>query len=149
MALPQELKLGDPQLRVAILAGPVLAGPACLLLGSPQLPSVTPLFLVLFLLAYPVLEESAFRGCLQTGLRRFGPMRRQWLGVSVACLSTAVVFSLAHLPLGGLALAALIVLPGLVLGYFRERHDSLLSPILLHAWYNACGLSAALLLARY
>lgn len=86
-------------------------------------------------LLMPVLEELAFRGWLQTELlsrwpRRLGPL-------SHANLLTSVVFTALHFIQHPPLWAAGVFLPSLVFGHFRERHAGLVSPMLLHAWYNA------------
>lgn len=39
--------------------------------------------------------------------------------------------------------AAGVLLPSLLYGFFRDRHDSVLPPIALHVFYNAGYVSAA------
>lgn len=83
----------------------------------------------------PVLEELVFRGWLQTALgerwpRRYGPL-------SLANLITSVTFAALHFFQHAPLWAASVFLPSLVFGYFRERHAGVVSPILLHIWYNA------------
>ena len=84
----------------------------------------------------PLLEEVIFRGWLQGRLLRSHKMRRYCCGISWANLATALLFSLAHFfthpPLWALA----VIIPALVFGYFRERHNSLYPAILLHVYYN-------------
>lgn len=87
-------------------------------------------------LVYPLVEELLFRGLLQGWLREHAALRSRRLGVSGANLLTSAVFTglhfLAHPPLA----AAAVFLPSLVFGHFRDRHDSLRAPILLHMYYN-------------
>jgi membrane protease YdiL (CAAX protease family) len=33
--------------------------------------------------------------------------------------------------------AASVFFPSLVFGYFKDRHQTVVTPFLLHAWYNA------------
>ena len=72
-----------------------------------------------------VAEETFFRGWVQTLLRRRFP---RWPSV----ISASAVFGLAHLlsPLG--PFATLAFFPGLVMGYLRDRHGSVLPAILFH-----------------
>lgn len=90
--------------------------------------------LLLVLLILPVLEEIVFRGLLLDVLtRRF----RQRLGrLSVANLLTSLVFAAVHLIHSAPGWALLVFFPSLVFGYLKERHGSLLSPILMHIFYN-------------
>lgn len=109
--------------------------------GKPADPARWHLDLRIFLLyvaVHPLLEEIAFRGLIQeTLLRRlpyrFGPL-------SAANLITSLLFAATHFGTRESWLAAAIFVPSLVFGYFRERHDSLASPIVLHAFYNAAAL---------
>lgn len=94
--------------------------------------------LLMLVVIYPVLEELVFRGLVQGlllrprwGRYRIGPL-------SVANTLTALAFAVSHWPRGGPLLAIGVVAPGLIFGYFRERHDGIWSPFLLHGWYNLC-----------
>lgn len=58
-------------------------------------------------------------------------------GISLANLLTSLVFAAVHLLRQPPLWAALIFLPSLVFGWARDRHETLLSPILLHVCYNA------------
>ena len=84
---------------------------------------------------YPVLEEYVFRGGLQPWLAQH--LRQHAGPLSLANLLTSVVFCalhfLFHPPLWALG----VFLPSLVFGYFYERHQRVLSPVLLHVAYNA------------
>jgi len=122
----------------------VMAGPLCWLLLSlllrqtPQWtwPLAAPADYLLPVLLYPVLEEIVFRGLLQELAQEF--ISRRTLGpVSLANLLTSLVFTgfhfLNHAPLW----AALVFFPSLVFGFFKDRHQTLTAPILLHGFYNA------------
>ncbi|MCG5547571.1 JDVT-CTERM system glutamic-type intramembrane protease MrtJ [Halorhodospira halochloris] len=103
---------------------------------------LTPLSLLSFLIIFPVIEELAFRGLIQ-GLLLSRTVGRWRIGtVSVANLITTVLFACAHFPRGGWLLACGVVAPSLLLGLFRERHGRLLSPILLHIFFNLAMLAA-------
>jgi membrane protease YdiL (CAAX protease family) len=82
-----------------------------------------------------VLEEIVFRGLLQELVRDL--LSRAMYGpLTVANLLTSLCFTGAHFfhpPLE----AALVFFPSLVFGFFKERTDSLVAPVLLHAFYNA------------
>ena len=86
---------------------------------------------------YPVLEEIVFRGGLQPWLRKFMWGRRCYAGVTLANIVASVVFAVTHVVLRVSPWALLVILPSLVFGYFRDRHDSLAPPILLHVFYNS------------
>jgi membrane protease YdiL (CAAX protease family) len=82
----------------------------------------------------PLAEEVVFRGYLQGALEAV-------FGVRVAWIAAAVAFGLVH----GLLYALPIALLGLLLGWLRMRHRSLLAPFTAHAVHN--GLVAAVTFA--
>lgn len=76
----------------------------------------------------PIAEEVFFRGLLQTYL--VGVLGSRWRAIGLASLAFAVVHvSQPH------AIPALIVL-SLLIGYAYERTGALMSPILIHAFFN-------------
>ena len=91
---------------------------------------------VLVVLVFPVLEEIVFRGAVQDFLGRHLEVRNT-SGLTRANLATSVLFAAAHVALRGSPFSAAVFFPSLVFGYFRERHGTLASPILLHVFYNA------------
>jgi membrane protease YdiL (CAAX protease family) len=92
---------------------------------------------VFLLLLQPGLEELAFRGGLQGLLRRthWGP--RSIAGVTLANATTSLLFGAAHLHHHAPAWAGAVLVPSLVFGWFRDRHDSVIPPITLHVAFNA------------
>ena len=136
----------DPQFHL-VIAGSILTGVLLwwwLPAGFARTIAAEPLLLVGFLLLYPLFEEWLFRGVLQGTLlqRPWGQQRRA--GISVANLLTSLAFVLLHFinhpPLWALS----VLVPSLVLGYFRERHDSLVPPLLLHPFFNLVYLVAGM-----
>lgn len=91
----------------------------------------------------PVLEEVTFRGILQGELLRTGWGRTRALGLSAANVVCSVAFValhfLHHPPLWALSVLA----PSLVLGWLRERHASLASPMAMHSLFNLTFFIAA------
>jgi len=87
-------------------------------------------------LLWPVLEEIIFRGGLQPALAVTAWGRRSRGGVTLGNVVASLIFAgfhlFAHPPLWALA----VFFPSLLFGYFRDRHDSLLSPVILHVSYN-------------
>jgi len=123
----------DPLWVAALLCGPI-AWYALVL--ADMLPGTLGIvLLVRFVLVQPVLEELVFRGLLQGWLRE--KLRWQWRGMTAANLLTSIAFVVAHLVYQSPAWALAVFIPSLVFGYFRDRHDSVLPSIILHAWYNA------------
>ncbi len=122
----------------ALAAGPLFWLALFLLERPPFQPEWilrTPLVYLWPVLFMPVLEEWIFRGWLQPALaarwpRRYGPL-------SLANLLASVAFTALHFFQHAPLWAASVFLPSLLFGYFRERHDGLASPVILHIWYNA------------
>jgi membrane protease YdiL (CAAX protease family) len=89
---------------------------------------------VVIVVLAPLVEETLFRGFLQTYLRqRFGSLAAIWV--------TATAFSFFHFSsLQGLSnipiIGSLFVL-ALFLGFLYEKQGSLLAPIALHACFNS------------
>ncbi|UCC57441.1 MAG: JDVT-CTERM system CAAX-type protease [Gammaproteobacteria bacterium] len=124
---------------LALAAGPVCWLALYLLLQpelQPAWPLASPLAYLLPVLLYPVLEEIVFRGLIQElvhdylSARVFGPL-------SAANLITSVLFAGMHLFTQPPLWAALVFFPSLVFGFFKDRYQSLTTPILLHVFYNA------------
>ncbi|WP_155999612.1 JDVT-CTERM system glutamic-type intramembrane protease MrtJ [Thioalkalivibrio sulfidiphilus] len=83
---------------------------------------------------YPVLEEMVFRGLIQGWLAKHLPQR---LGpLSLANTLTSVLFTLLHMIRLVPWVAVWVFVPSVIFGFFRERHGSLRTPILLHIYYN-------------
>lgn len=121
---------------LALLVGPVVWGLLWAFVSGSGA-SLTPMLLFNVVLLYPLVEELAFRGFLQGWLRERTALRRQWLGISTANVLTSIVFASAHLISQPPLWAAGVFFPSLVFGYFRDRHQSIVTAFLLHAWYNA------------
>lgn len=131
--------LRDPLFLAVLAGGTLLALLLRLWLGPPAAAGTA---LLLMLTLVPLLEELAFRGALQpallriTGGRRAGPL-------SLANLLTSLAFSALHGLRRPAAAAAGVFLPSLLFGWFRERHDSVLPPLLLHLCWNMAVLLPA------
>lgn len=86
---------------------------------------------------YPIIEELAFRGFIQTWLLEKSIFRNKPLPqISYANLVTSFLFASFHLFNQPPIWAALIFAPSLVFGYLRERYDAVTPSIIVHAWYN-------------
>ncbi len=124
----------------ALLAGPVL----WITLYWVDSPVITLSWIIertwLFLsivLFYPVLEEIVFRGLVQGWLaeKPWGMFRK--CGISGANFLTSMMFAMFHVIAHAPLMAALVVFPSLIFGYFRDRYDGWLLPsIFLHCYYN-------------
>ncbi len=82
----------------------------------------------------PLIEETLFRGFLQTFIR-------QHLGSKHAILITSLCFSFFHYSseqgLGNIPIIGSLFILALFLGYLYERQGSLIAPMALHATFNA------------
>ncbi len=92
---------------------------------------------LMIVLINPVLEEIVFRGAVQGWLQQQRVLQHRWGAISLANVLCSVLFASLHLFRQAPLWAALIFLPSLVFGWAKERHTTLLSPILLHMTYNA------------
>jgi membrane protease YdiL (CAAX protease family) len=138
---------GDRRLQLALLAGPVVAFGLVVIGGfGGALAGLSVGGLLVIVVAVPVLEELAFRGLVQGLLLEHSWAHSAVGPVTAANAITAGAFSLVHVPRGGVILCALVLGPGLLFGYFRERYRSVAIPAFLHSYYNAC-LCAAVWLA--
>lgn len=118
------------------------AGPVCwiamYLLGVPLRESAVSLSSISYVvIAYPILEEIVFRGGIQPALAAQPALARSFAGLSFANVITSVLFAAAHLLNQSLFWSALVFIPSLAFGWARDRHNTLVSPIILHMTYNA------------
>ena len=135
----------DPLLGVAVLAAPPVWWLLAPMVGTARSRELAAVLAVIVL--YPVLEELSFRGLLQGWLlQRLPRWRRPW-GISLPNLLTSLAFGAAHLPTQSVGWAAATLMPSLLFGHLRERHDSVWPPTALHIYYNA-GLMLFVLYAR-
>jgi uncharacterized protein len=127
--------LADPRFGLALLAG-VVFWLALLWLGN-----VGPVYglaaLLSLVLLQPVLEELLFRGLLQGKLMAKSWGRRQLGGFTFANLIVTLLFTALHFINHPPLWAAGVLLPSLLYGYFRDRHDSVYPALALHVFYNA------------
>jgi CAAX protease family protein len=117
--------IGHPMLRVIV--------------GSDSL-TASALLMFSALVAAPILEETIFRGLIQTVLLRILGVPMRWGVVFIA----ALVFMAIHV--GGVSwqtLPGLFVL-GFVLGWLYERSGSLWPSIVAHIGFNALNIAIAL-----
>lgn len=90
--------------------------------------------LVLFAVVAPFVEELTFRGAGQSLLR--------FLGRAPSIVLVGIAFGLAH----GLVEALLVLVPfGIALAWLRDRTDSVLPGMFVHALFNGVALAAAVL----
>ena len=88
----------------------------------------------------PLLEEMLFRGFVQTTIRSFFNIRNSaWPAIA----ASSVFFAIMHEDPGHWP--ALFIL-GVCLGYSYEKSGSLLRPIVIHLFFHAYSITAALFL---
>lgn len=122
-------------LTAVVVAVPVWAALG-LVAGHRMQPVLTLPALISLVVLQPIVEEILFRGVLQGRLLGRGWTRRIGL-VTTANLAATAAFVLPHLLAQPLAWAIAVAAPSIVFGHLRERFDSVLPSIALHAVYNA------------
>ena len=127
--------LADPRFALALLAG-VVFWLALAWLGERG-PALGVAALVSLVLLQPLIEELLFRGLLQGRLTARPWGRRQFGGITLANLLVSLLFTALHFIGHPPLWATGVLLPSLLYGYFRDRHDSVLPAIALHVFYNA------------
>lgn len=127
----------DRHYQLALLLGPIVwLALSFWVSGSGRPPSWQVAGMVV--VVYPVLEELAFRGFLQSWLiEKAAFARRVVPGISVANVAVSTLFAVSHLLNQPPLWAASVFGPSLVFGYFRDRYQLVWPSILLHCWYNA------------
>lgn len=87
-------------------------------------------------LLYPIVEEWIFRGFVQElAHRHLQPWR---LGpLSHANILTSLLFTALHFINHPPLAAAMVFIPSLVFGFFKDRTSQLAAPVLLHIFYNS------------
>ena len=97
-----------------------------------------PIFFVMALISViiiaPIVEEFLFRGVLQNIFKKF--MNR-----SLVILATSVIFAFFHFAisqkLANITILGSLFILGVFLSFLYEKQKSLISPIFLHATFNA------------
>lgn len=122
---------------VAVILGPVVWIVLWWLTGKPVPDGIALTVFLTSVILYPIIEELAFRGFIQTWLLEKSIFRNKPLPqISYANLVTSFLFASFHLFNQPPIWAALIFAPSLVFGYLRERYDAVTPSIIVHAWYN-------------
>ena len=121
----------------ALLAAPIFWALLFLLdvPTSEDKPALWPYLMIV--LVYPVLEEIVFRGGLQSMLLARPVFKKSQCQISLANVVTSILFAAMHLINQPPLSAASVFIPSLIFGWAWERHQTLLSPMLLHVFYNA------------
>jgi len=133
--------VSDSHFWVAVVLGPVVWIALWWLLlppgGKPVPGGVALTVLFSSVILYPVIEELAFRGFIQTWLLEKAIFKNKpFLNISYANIVTSFLFASFHLFNQPPLWAALIFAPSLVFGYLRDRYEAVSPSIFIHAWYN-------------
>jgi len=130
----------DWQFGVAFVAAPVV-WVALYLMDHPQLSLwwlQAPLLFLSLAIIRPLLEEIVFRGLLQGWCIQQPWGSVSYAGVTTANVFTSTVFTALHFIYHPPLMAAAVLLPSLVFGYFRDRYSGWLVPrIVLPCFYHA------------
>jgi len=105
------------------------------MLGAER-PGIVIGFVISAVVIAPIVEETLFRGLVQTALLQWGIVANRWAVIIIA----SVLFTAIHLQLEPVALPGLFVL-SLGLGYVYERTGSIWSSILVHSVFNAMNVA--------
>ncbi|HTO50503.1 MAG TPA: JDVT-CTERM system glutamic-type intramembrane protease [Burkholderiales bacterium] len=130
----------DRHFVAALAAGPVACVALALALNvqpSPAWILGDPARALSLVVAWPLLEETLFRGGVQPALLRTRWGAREAWGLTTANVATSVLFAAAHLASQTPEWAAAAFVPSLVFGHFRERYGSIVPGAALHVFYNA------------
>lgn len=92
------------------------------------------LFWIAVVVFAPIFEEPFARGFLFEGFRRSS------LGLTGAVVLTSLVWTALHVGYSWYSLGAIFVF-GIILGFVRYRTRSLWSTVIMHAFYNAVGVT--------
>lgn len=132
--------LTDPRFGLALLAG-CLFWLTLFWLVQAGLAKTSPVrglaALASVILVQPLVEELLFRGWLQGWLRERPWGQRHFGGITLANLAVSLLFTSLHFIHHPPLWAVGVLLPSLLFGYFRDRHDSVYPAIALHMFYNA------------
>jgi membrane protease YdiL (CAAX protease family) len=130
--------LRDSHFMLALLAGmlfwllwPWLAG------SGGNTPAHNWPALAMLVLLQPLLEELLFRGLIQGKLLACAWGSRRLAGLTLANLTSSALFTSLHFTSHTPLWAIGVLLPSLLFGYFRDRHDSIYPAVVLHIFYNA------------
>jgi membrane protease YdiL (CAAX protease family) len=130
----------DRQFAAALAAGPVAWIALALALNAQPNPAWIlgdPVRALSLVVAWPLLEETLFRGGIQPALLRTRSGAREAWGVTTANVATSALVALALLATQTPEWAAAAFVPSLVFGHFRERYGSIAPAAALHVFYNA------------
>ena len=127
----------DKMMWAAVFAAPVTL--SLLFWWQPELRSVTvqwPKEAIMLILLLPLIEELAFRGYLQGRLAASAVQRFCIYGISGQNLITTAVFSSFHLLSHSILWSLAVIIPSLIFGFFRDKYQSVIPAVMLHAYYN-------------
>jgi len=99
-------------------------------------PIVSPMAFILPVILYPILEEIVFRGMVLEYCQKKIPGVLLF-HISKANFITSILFTALHFIYHPPLWASAVFIPSLIFGFLKERHQSLIPPILIHVFFNA------------
>lgn len=99
-------------------------------------PIVSPMAFIIPVVLYPVLEEIVFRGMVLEYCQKKIPGVILF-HISKANFFTSILFTALHFIYHPPLWASAVFIPSLIFGFLKERHQSLIAPILIHVFFNA------------
>lgn len=129
----------DPLFFIALSAGPVFWAMLFAFQSvEPDLvwPLRQPMPFIWLAVLYPLVEEWLFRGMLQDLVHRRMPVWQ--LGpLTHANILTSIAFTALHFINHAPLWAAMVFLPSLLFGFFKDRTGQVAAPMMLHIFYNS------------
>ena len=128
----------DPQFHLALLAGLVVLTVIYwyIPVHTHDVETKQWSYFITLVIWQPFWEELMFRGIIQGQVYKSNWGRRAWLKMSNANMVTSLAFAALHVAYNPNLWSVSVFFPSLVFGYFRERHNTIFSPIVLHSIYN-------------
>lgn len=127
----------DLQFAIAFLAAPfLLFAYQFIYFGQISFHLISFKRLLMSVIVSPLIEEIIFRGFIQEWLYSHRWAKKAVFSISPANLITSFIFTAFHFFAHPPLMAALVFIPSLVFGYFRDRHGGITSPVILHCFYN-------------
>jgi membrane protease YdiL (CAAX protease family) len=93
----------------------------------------------------PVVEEILFRGIIQGQLLKPAWGQRSWMKISAANFLTSILFVGFHMVNNPPLFSITVIVPSLLLGYFRDSCSSVYPSILMHSAFNALVIEGLLI----
>lgn len=90
--------------------------------------------ILLYIFAYPVVEEYFFRGILQKKIKE--KITGRIFVITYANILTSLIFVFFHLIFSFSTNSLLVFIPSIVLGYLYDRYGRIYVPVIFHGLFN-------------